>query len=341
MVQRGRRHWRLVAALVAVVIVAAACDAIPGDFTGTAAADNVYEDLSTGNWYLSGQVTPLWTGQANDIPVPGDYDGNHKWEPAVLRGTTWVSSKLADPIDYDPAGMPAGPPGKPVTVNGFTPPTLLPVPGDYDGTGKTQPAYYDEVDASWWIMGHDQPVQFGVPPVAGGTSGYDVPAPADYDGDGKTDIAVFRPTDDTFHYLSSSTGQEVVIQMDVPAGVTAGFPVPADYDHVGHAQAAVSNSAAFYVDGHTDPVATFPSGSNAGDYTPVPADYDGDHHADPALFDYGNASLWLPGQPQPPHSYQASYASGELPYAVLVNIVRLTFYDKCLQNPTPYPPGLC
>jgi hypothetical protein len=339
--QRGTGHWRLVAALVAVVIVAAACDAIPGDFTGTAAADNVYEDLNSGNWYLAGQTTPLWTGQPDDIPVAGDYDGNHKWEPAVLRGTTWISSKLADPIDYDPAGMPAGPPGRPAPTNVGAPQTLLPVPGDYDGTGKTQPAYYDQVDGTWWIMGHDGPVQFGVPPVAGGTLGYDVPAPADYDGDGKTDIAVFRPTDDTFHYLSSQTGQEVVIQVDVPAGTPAGIPVPADYDHLGHAQAAVSNSVTYYVDGHSGAVANFAGGGDVDEYEPVPADYDGDHHADPALFDYQNGNLWMPGQAQPPTGYQTIDAPAALPWAVVVNIVRVTFYDKCLLNPSSTPPGTC
>jgi hypothetical protein len=339
---RGR--WKVVAALVAVVIVAAACDAIPGDFTGTIAADNVYEDLNSGNWYLAGQTAPLWTGQPNDIPVAGDYDGNHKWEPAVLRGTTWISSKLANPIDYDPAGMPAGPPGTPAGRVSTPPPTLLPVPGDYDGTGKTQPAYYDQVDGTWWIMGHDSPVQFGIPPVAGGTLGYDVPAPADYDGDGKTDIAVFRPTDNTFHYLSSQTGQEVVIQMDLPAGVPAGVPMPADYDDVGHAQAAVSNGVVFYVDGHTDAVATFHDGPIYTDnYEPVAADFDGDHHADPALFDDADANLWLPGQAQPPQTgyHGPIYAAGALPYAVLVNIVRVTLYGKCVLNPSSEPPGEC
>ncbi len=121
----------------------------------------------------------------------------------MVRGTTWISSAVTDPIVYDPAGMPAGLPANPAGFNGL--PTLLPVPGHYDDTGKTQPAYYDQVDATWWIMGRTGDTQFGLPPTAGGPSATTWPAPADYDGDGKTDIAIYRPTDGTFHYLSSRT----------------------------------------------------------------------------------------------------------------------------------------
>jgi hypothetical protein len=332
----------MLAACVALLVVAAACEAVPGDFTGDRKADSIYFDRNDGNWYQSGQATSLFSGLTSDIQVAGDYNGDLKWEPTVLRGTTWISSALADPIDFDPAGMPAGPPGTPATA-GSPPPTLLPVPGDYDGTGKTVPAYYDQVDATWWIMGHSGSVQFGIPPTTGGKLDYDVPVPADYDGDGKTDIAVYRPSDGSFHYLSSKTGQEVAVTPTVPPPGVPNLPVPADYDKVGHAEAAVTDSAGgnWYVAGHSGSVATFTTGASTEPYLPAPADYDGDGKTDPAVIDAANGNLWLAGQPQPPTAGTAAYTDqpAVLPWAIVVNIVRLTLYGKCLVTGTPV--GAC
>jgi hypothetical protein len=316
---------------------------VPGDFTGDRKADQVYESDATAIWYTAGQTTPLYTGQPHDIPVAGDYDGDGKWEPAVLRGTTWVSSALADPIVYDPAGMPPGPAATP--ANGSAPPAILPVPGDYDGTGKTVPAYYDQVDATWWIMGHAGSVQFGIPPAAGGKLDWDVPVPADYDGDGKTDIAVFRPTDGSFHYLSSKTGLEVTIPSPTTAANPGLMPMPGDYDKVGHAEAAVVDLGGdnWYVEGHPSPIATFAGAGSAADlYLPAAADYDGDGKVDPALVDQNTGTWWMSGQPEPAQQPSSNlYAHPAVfPYARLVNIVRLTLYAACLRNPSSYP-GRC
>jgi hypothetical protein len=346
-----RRRLQLVGAAIVLLVLAAACEAVPGDFTGDRKADLVYihyepTDVHRVPSYLEqGQTTPLFVGQADDLPVPGDYDGDGKWEPAVLRGRTWISSALADPMVYDPAGMPVGPPGTPLGMPA-PPPTLLPVPGDYDGTGKTVPAYYDQVDATWWIMGHSSRVRFGIPPTTGGIQGYDVPVPADYDGDGKTDIAIYRPSDGSFHYRSSKTGSAVTAPAPlVTAGDPAVIPIPADYDKVGHAEGARTeqNGGNWYVAGHATPVATFAINGAVDPYLPAPADYDGDGKTDAAIMDNANGNLWLTGQPQPPVAGTISYADQPtvLPYAIVVNVVRLVFDWICMQHPGNYAPGTC
>jgi hypothetical protein len=348
---RRSRRVRLVAGLVVLLVVAAACEAVPGDFNADGKADQVYVTWTGGTsdpapvFVQPGQTTPLYTGEAGDIPVAGDYNGDLRWEPAVLRGTTWISSAEANPIDFDPVGMPAGPAATPAG-RPTTPPTLLPVPGDYDGTGRTVPAYYDQVDATWWIMGRSGSTQFGIPPAAGGNQAYDVPVPGDYDGDGKTDIAVFRPSDGSFHYLSSKTGLEVVTTPTVPAGDPAVLPVPANYDGLGHVQAAVSEMSGlnWYVAGDPGTFASFPMPPAPGDeYLAAPADYAGSK-ATPTLFDGDTDAFWMAGQAEPPEHARTSQpdVAATVPWAVLVNYVRLTIYAVCRWSPSPpsYCPGV-
>lgn len=341
---RPMRGGRLFAGLVVMALVAAACQASPGDFIGDGKADQVYvgwdDDGATGSFFQVGDTTALYTGQAGGIPVPADYDGDLKWEPAFLYGRTWISSAVTAPIVYDPAGMPAGPAAAPAGFNGVAAPPIavIPVPGDYDGTGKAVPAYYDQVDATWWIMGHPAATQFGVPPAAGGNSGYDIPVPHDYDGDAKTDIAVFRPTDGSFHYLSTKTGTEVVAAPTVPAGYPAVLPVPADYDGLGRTQVAVTDLAGenWFVAGRVDPFANFPDASwGDGNYFPAPAAYDGGGKAEAALFDGDTDVFWFAGQPRPPRASSRLQpdTAAVTPYALLVNIVRLSRYVTCRFNP--------
>jgi hypothetical protein len=84
----------------------------------------------------------------------------------------------------------------------------VPVPGDYDGDGRTDLAVFRTTTAEWFILrssdGVLRQVTFGGP-------GLDVPVPGDYDADGKADVAVFRKTTAEWFIVRSSDGAGPVL----------------------------------------------------------------------------------------------------------------------------------
>ena len=346
---RGGRRRRLRGAPLAgvgllVALAASACFVKPNDYDGDKRADVVFITNgttsgtgTTGVWTRDGVATPLWTGPATGVWVGGDYDNDGKWEPAELQGRDWISSKLPSPIHYDPPGLPTAVPDYP-TGGSTSGPSIVPVPADYDGDGDTDPAYYAQSDGSWWISGRVGSTTFGIPPVHTGALDWDVPVPGDYDGDLKADLAVFRPTDSTFHILQSKTSTERVVQVGTRRG---NLPVPADYDGNGTVDPAVSDPTGhlwWLTPGASTPDATMAGPVGFRDSYPVVADYDGDGKADPATYDptSGVIKARLGGIDTQLATLPLQAIVPALPYAVAVNIVRLTFYDKCMLGALSY-----
>jgi hypothetical protein len=236
---------------------------VPGDYDGDGRSDSavyiprVYDGTNTSIWQVR-----LATGEGlqdvhhggirngvHDIPVPGDYDGDGRSDFAVYI-----------PRDYDGTNtsiwqvrLATGEVLQDVHHGGIRNGVHdIPVPGDYDGDGRSDfavyiPRDYDGTNTSIWQVrlatGELLPnvehggIRNGVP---------DIPVPGDYDGDGRTDFAVYIPRDYTGQGLSSIWQVRLATGELLPnvehGGIRNGvpdIPVPGDYDGDGRTDMAV------------------------------------------------------------------------------------------------------
>ncbi len=166
-------------------------------------------------------------------------------------------------------------------------PTIRPeVPGDYTGSGLTNPAVYLPASGSFDIRSADgspdRIIPFGIPGV-----GQSIPASGDYDGSGRTELAVYLPSIGAFAIRPADGSADRIIPFGI-AGAGQSIPAPGDYDGSGRTELAVylPSIGAFAfrpADGGPDRIIPFGI-AGAGQSIPAPGDYDGSGHTDLAVY---------------------------------------------------------
>ena len=275
-----------------------------GDFDGDGRTNHAVWRPGSGTWVIlngAGTERIVQFGEVGDIPVPGDYDGDGKADLGVWRprdGTWW--------IDRSSAAAPPPPPGSGVIVIGAPPGVLhptppvapappfvqwgqagdVPVPGDYDGDGKTDLAVWRPGTGEWFVIdsstGARRSRQWGQPG--------DIPVPGDYDGDGKTDFAVWRPSTGMWLVIDSSNGAERSQQW----GQRGDVPVPADYSGDGRTDFAIwrpGDGQWWIIDIATGGQRNRQWGAPSD--IPVPGDYDSDGKTDIAVWRSSTGTWWI------------------------------------------------
>lgn len=240
--------------------------------TDFSAIENVGGQMIWHNFKTTNGYTATHFGLfADDIPVPGDYDGDGISDIAVWRNSNgdyyYLESSTATfrAVHFGATG------DNPKAAQ------------DYDGDGRTDFAVTRKENGFlvWYILGSQSGFtgrQFGLENDKALHGG-------DFDGDGKDDIAVYRPApSNTFFILKSSNGQVTGANFGVS---TTDTPVPGDFDGDGKADIAVWRSTDgvwYYLRSSDGGFGAYAFGM-AGDL-PTPGDYDGDGKTD--------FSVWRP-----------------------------------------------
>jgi uncharacterized repeat protein (TIGR03803 family) len=262
------------------------------DITLYRPSDNSWSSatISFSGFPYTGLVRSVPTGLSGDIPVAGDYNGDGTSDLAVYQSSTGTWNILNSSL---PVGGSSGFSLRPVQVAyqwGID--ADLPVPGDYDGDGRTDPAVYRPANGVWYLLRSSTnfttsaAVQWGLPG--------DVPVPGDYDGDGVTDVAVYRPSTGVWYLLKSSTGFTTFTAQQW--GLANDITVPGDYDGDGKTDLAVyrpSTHIWYILHSSTSfaSSATYDFGLS-GDI-PAPGDYDGDGRTDVVLWRPANSTWYF------------------------------------------------
>ena len=188
---------------------------------------------------------------------------------ALYNGTIGISARLIDSAGNRSGTSPS------ILV------TIITVPDDYNGDGRSDYPLYDRSTNSLKVLlsnSTDTAPAYVMATFAVPASDQVIPVSGDFDGDGKYDPAIYNQTKGIFHLQMTTFGKA-----DLQFANTSGgeLPYPADFDGDGATDSAIYNPV--------NQLWTYVLSTSTGVFTkafgvpgaePLPADYSGDGKAD-------------------------------------------------------------
>jgi hypothetical protein len=229
--------------------------------------DNFSPDAAN-SWYILNsydQTVRVQTmGNAGDINVQGDYDGDGVSDLAMFTPSTgtWNIRRSAT---GSTASYQFGQNGD------------VPMVGDYDGDGRNDLVVFRPSNGVWYIARSTD----GGYTIARWGVGGDKPVAGDFDGDGLNDLAVFRPSDGNWYIFRSSDQNFMAVHW----GANGDKPIAGDFNGDGTTDLAVfrPSNGNWYLYQATDNSFSILHFGASGD-VPVACEYDGDGQTDIAVF---------------------------------------------------------
>jgi hypothetical protein len=223
-------------------------------------AGNDWYTLNSSDFTLSARSI----GQAGDINVQGDYDGDGVADVAMYTPSTGVW-QIRRSGTGETSFVQFG-------ANGD-----VPVIGDYDGDSINDLAVYRPSEGNWYVLrssdGSLSATHWGV--------AADRPVTGDFDGDGVNDLAVFRPNEGNWYIYRSSDSGFTALHW----GTVGDQPVAGDFDGDGTNDVAVfrPSEGNWYIYRSSDNAMAAYHFGTTGDI-PVACEFDGDGMTDMAVF---------------------------------------------------------
>jgi hypothetical protein len=210
---------------------------VSGDYNRDGIDDLAVWNKNDGKWYIvklnndgtlgNAIAYGVKWGDSSMTPVPGDYDGDGKYDLALFKPSTgeWYIAKLKSDRTLGAAlafGVKWGDS------------SMTPVSGDYDGDGKYDLALFKPSTGEWYIAKLKSDRTLGAALAFGvkwGDSSM-TPVSGDYDSDGKYDLALFQSSSGKWYIakLKSDRTLGAALAFCVKWGDSSMTPVPGDYD---------------------------------------------------------------------------------------------------------------
>lgn len=249
-------------------------------------------------WTWWGRV-PALTFDEGDMPVKGDFNGDHKDDVGIFRQQptpVWFFKNSTG------SGLSGQSPGLNWGLDGD-----LPFTGDFDGDGKEDLGLYRQGRMPNWFFKLSTGSGFSSQMVSlewGNTNG-DTPVIGDFNGDGKDDIAIHRFGASLNWFFLNSTGTPGQISwgssQSLEWGADGDIPIVGDFNDDERCDIGIYRRGAMPgwnwkflysgADGFSGET-TLSWGNGYGEI-PITADFDGDGRTDIGLYRSGSSPNWF------------------------------------------------